>query len=452
LNYEEIKAQFFEHAEGWICDSYSWGFSYLAVRNDKEFLIIDSLLHVTPLPPINVKSFSIEAGTLFAGREIIPSLPKEKILKLLSKAANGQLSANGLNLKLQLTTPSEYYSNIPHRDTWYSDLHLQVSGTKLSPPPIEETIANDHALRSGSLPFDGLSDLGLVLQLSDSRVNGQSPKINIHLGPPVDILFGETTLRSNRLRLTLNAHPKFNLEKIGLAIREFPGHELDTRNQMAQEIVWSRAKNGVRKGMPDVVLKNADSALAMLTIGLRTARRQWFLDPDKALNSRYVSTQLFDKELRQLRLSVMEPTDSDRFERGIASLLFLLGFSSAIQVETQAPDIIATTIGGKLALIECTLKISDFPNKLGKLVDRRNALKRTLEANGHALNVSAFLICALPRAQVAVDDSQLSQHQVSLLCKEELAQAFDQLRIPKDPDEMLNRAATKLNDRKRNLA
>jgi len=395
-----------------------------------------------------MRSFSIKAGSLLAGREILPSLSKAEILDFLSGAAQGHVKANGLNLVLELGTPAEYYSDIPHKDEWFSNLHLQVSGTKLVPPPLKETIANDHALRCASLPFDGLHDLGSSLQLSDSRVNGQAPKISIRVGVPVDIHFSSTNLRENKLNLTLHAHPKFDVKKIGLAIREFPGKGVETRKQMAQKIKWGRAKDGVRAGVLAVTLANSDSVLAMLTINRRTSRRQWFLDPDKAVNSRYVATQLFDKDLRQLRLSVLEPIDPDRFERGVASLLFLLGFSPAIQVETQAPDIVVTTIGGKLAIVECTLKISDFQSKLGKLVDRRNSLMQTLETTGHALEVGAFLVCALPRPQIAIENIQLAQHQITLLCKEDLTQAFEQLRLPKDPDAMLASAAARLAERR----
>ncbi len=337
---------------------------------------------------------------------------------------------------------------MPHRETWYSDIHLQISGVKQLPPTIQETLANEHALRCGITPFDGLSDLASMLQLSDMRVNGQSPRINIRIGPPADILFSETSLSANRLKLTVNAHPKFSTKKIALAIRTFPSQELQSRKQIAQSIIWDRPKNGIRKGQINLVVSHSDSLLTMLVIGGRTARRQWFVDPEKAVNHRYVATQLFDKELRQLRTSILEPIDADRFERGIASLLFLLGFSPAVQVESQAPDLIVATAGGKLALVECTLKIADFQNKLGKLVDRRNALLTALEANGQAIDVSAFLVCALPRAQVAVDEARLNQLRVMLLCKEDLVQAFTQLRSPRDADEMLSTAAAKLAQQK----
>lgn len=443
----ETKIIFFKNASEWVCDSYSWGFAYLATRRGNDILLLDAVLHISPLPPVGTQSFSIEAGSLIAGREIIPSLSKIKILDLLRKAADGKIKANGLSFKLESLTDIDYYSAISSKDTWYSDLHLQVSGTKLAPPSIQDIVENESALRCGSIPFDGLADLGALLQVSDSRVNGQAPRINIHIGPPADILFAETALRSNRLKLTINAHPKLNLKAIGIAIRTFPEPSLNARKQVATNISWARAKGGIRKGYLDLPVNNSDSVLALLTIGGRTVRRQYFLDPEKATNARYVSTQFFDRELRQLRLSVLESVDSDRFERGIASVLFLLGFSSAIQVETQAPDIIVTTVGGQTAIIECTLKISDFQSKIGKLVDRRNALVGVFGANGHPMKVHAFLVCALPRPQIVVKDAQLAQEFITLICKEDLVRAFEQIRFLKDPDQMLDAANAKIIER-----
>ena len=74
-----------------------------------------------------------------------------------------------------------------------------------------------------------------------------------------------------------------------------------------------------------------------------------------------------------------------------------------------------------------------------------------LELTGHNLQVGAFLVCGLPRGQIAAEERQLTHHQVTLICREDISRAFDQLRIPSSPDEMLDRAAAQLTD-KRSIA
>lgn len=452
MNRQTTRDQFLEAAADWICDSYSLGINYLATTDQGVLKIIDASLSVQPLPPIKKNNFMAKAGNLLVGQEIIPSLSSAEILTLLENAINGELNVNGLQLKIHTSSDLDYYSETSHQNTWFSELHLLVSGSKLNVPSASEITSNDNSLRCSTTPFDGLADLCSWLQLTDGRTSGRAASINLRVGPPVDMIFESSNLHDNNFKLALTAHPKFDISKVGLATREFPGSGLESRKQSSKLISWKRIKGGLRPGLLGMKLANADSVLAMLTVGGRTIRRQWFNDPNKAINARYVATQLFDKDLKQLRQAVLEPTDSFRFEQGIASLLYLLGFSNAIQVETQAPDILVTSPNGKVAIVECTMKISDFQTKLGKLVDRRNALMASLNATGHNLRVDAFLACGLPKAQIAIEDRQLINHKVTLLCREDISNAFLQLRIPTNPDDMLDKAAAKLTEVQNSIA
>lgn len=447
MNQQATRDSFLESAAVWICDSYSLGVHYIASTEQNETSIVDASFFLYPVPPDRIDNFAIRVGNLVAGREITTSLKKTEILARLHDAANGIINANGLKLTLRSSTGIEYYSEIPNRDTGFAELHLRASGSQLSAMSLSELQTSEDELRQSTPPFDGMSDLCAWLQLTDARINGQAPSITLRVGPPVDIVFSETKVHDNTLSLKLSAHGKFDTSKIKLSVREFPGKGIETRRQVTDQIAWRRVVQGQRSGILNLKLANANSILAMMTVAGRTVRRRWFDDSEKAVNTRYVATQLFDKDLKQLKVALLESSDSVRFEQGVASLLYLLGFSSAIQLETQAPDIIVSTPGGRLAIVECTTKISDFQNKLGKLVDRRNGLVTQLEATGHNIQVDAFLVCGLPKGQIATDNSQLAQHRVTLLTREDIGKAFDQLRTPTSPDEMLTQAATQLAQR-----
>ena len=119
-----------------------------------------------------------------------------------------------------------------------------------------------------------------------------------------------------------------------------PGKALESRKQVNSEINWKRARNGKREGAALISLEQADSVLVMLMIGDSTVRRHWILDPAKARNSRLIAIQHFDKELRMVKQAVLEPKGSqasEYFEKGIAVLLFLLGFTPVLEVETESP-------------------------------------------------------------------------------------------------------------------
>ena len=444
MNRQTTRDQFLEAASEWICDSYSLGINYLATKDEGLLKIIDASIFVNPLPQVKSNDFTMTVGSLFVGQEFFNSLSSLEIIKRIRNAINGELNVNGLQLKLDASSDLDYYSETSHQNTWFSELHLLVSGSKLNVASASELMHNDNSLRCATPPFDGLADLCSWLNLTDRRQNSNTTSINLRILPPVDIVFESSSIHDNNLNLALTAHPKFDISKIGLATREFPGNGIQSRKQSSKLISWKRIKNGLRPGVLGMKLSNADSVLAMLTVGGRTIRRQWFTDSSKAINARYVATQLFDKDLKQLRQVLLAPSDSVRFEQGISSLLYLLGFSNAIQVETQAPDILVTSPNGKVAIVECTIRIADFQTKLGKLVDRRNALMALLNATGHNLHVDAFLVCGLPKSQIAIENRQLASHKITLLSKEDISNAFLHLRIPSNPDEMLDKAAAKL--------
>lgn len=309
--------------------------------------------------------------------------------------------------------------------------------------PIDSAVI-DNELRSNDPPFDGLDDLASWLGLPKPWPSFKPPSIQIRVSPPTDLMMDKCGLKDDQFTLTLHAHPHFDVRSAGLAIRTIPGKGLKARRQVISEVAWHNPGDEKLVGNAVIQLEHVDSVLAILQVGQSTVRRQWFLDPVKARNSRLVAAQLFDTDLKMIRKSVLQNTDANSFEDGVAALLFLLGFSPAKQIETNAPDLIVTTPSGKLIIVECTTRIADFSKKLGKLVDRRGALSRTLKESEHFSEVNAVLVCALPQEQIATNTEDISKHQVMLVTQEELVSAFDNLRFPIDPDRLLETGFTSL--------
>lgn len=363
---------------------------------------------------------------------------------MLSDAVSGRINVSGRNLRLVVDRSLDYYSEMLNRDRWFSDLHLQVFGTGLPPPSPIEMAEVDNKLRAATPPFDGLSDALTWLGLRSPEATSRQPAITIRVGPPVDLIFERCVLSQDRLKLTLHAHPRFDVERVGLALRSMPDMALSGRIQVAEKIRWARVRGGVRVGMIDIELNPTDNVLAMLMIEEAIVRRQWFIDPARARNNRLLATQHFDKDLRMLRQALLESTDSTKFENGVASLLFLLGFTPAVQLETDAPDLIVATPAGRLVIVECTTRVADFAAKLGKLVDRRGSLSKHLSATGHPPDVAAVLVCRLPRDQIAAHESDLKSRQVLLVSGDELRTGLDRVRVSSDPDEVLQKALSRL--------
>lgn len=304
--------------------------------------------------------------------------------------------------------------------------------------------ALDNELRASSPPFDGLTDLMAWLDLNAASLNGNPSAITSRVAPPVDLIFDRCKVTSDELTVVLHAHPGLETTRIGLAIRAVPGIDLSARRQISTEISWTAANDDRREGIAIVRLENADNALVMLMVGAATVRRQWLIDPTKARNNRFLAVQHFDADLRKIREAVLESPESRKFEHGVASLLFVLGFSPVVQIETDSPDLIVSTPGGRLIIVECTLRIADVAEKVGKLVDRRGSLEKALAKSGHSSPVLAALVCRLPRDQIAAQDENIKAQKVLLLSNDDLISSLNRVRHPVDPDQLFQTASENL--------
>jgi hypothetical protein len=441
---------FLSIAEDWLCDQYTLSINYLAQRSGSGLELINASITAAPWKPAIVEGFHIQTSTLLAGQKIIYPATKDEIRLIFQAAIDGALSTDSGELTIGQRTPLSLYSESNQRGNWYTNLHLNVAGSQITPLSQAQSALEDHELRCNELPFDGINDLCNWLELKDERATGRAASIDLRIMPPVDIIFDDSSIFNDELNLTLYAHSNLDTSKIKLSIKAYPGIGLESRFRAERKINWSGAENGISKGVLSVQVKEAESALGMLTLGNQTIRRQWFIDPSKSKNIRYSATQFFDHELRQIKHAALESNDSRKLEPAIATLLYLLGFSTSNPIEKDAPDIIATTPSGNIIIIECTTRIGDFSQKLGKLVDRKNGLSKALHSAAHHSKVHAALVCNLPSDQIAFNRNELFQHEIMLATKEDISRAFDLTKFKKDPDELLDNAIQELIRKKDN--
>lgn len=436
----KLKDEFIRACEAWLCDSYSATVQYLALRNANGITqLAEAVITVAPLPGGGDLDFIIDESLILVGQMQLNNLSSEKIKELLADVCDGTVTVEGERLSLGGIDDLGFHSDMIQENRWFSDLHLDVIGPRPASHPDVDFQAIDNQLRISTPPFDGLADVCGWLGLSASRQALWQPSIKIRMLSPVDLSFPETTLRNNQLQLTLHAHPSLDVAKIEVAIKTTPGVRLHGRQQVASQIRWAQDVSTYRNGIALVTLDNAENVLVMLMLSGRIVRRQWFVDSSKAANPRFTVMRHFDEGLSRLEKQVFETNDSRDFEKGISSLLYLMGFASAVCAEHNAPDIILSTPSGRIALIECTLRTSDFANKLGKLVDRGRSAAKALPALGVHADIFSVLVCALPIDQIKHAPADLKAHRIALVTRENLMDAFERLRGPQDPDGLLNK-------------
>ncbi len=428
---------FISRCEHWLCDDYSLDIRYIATESGDEPRLFDAVILLNPLPPTADNRLTISVPPLSAGQEQVASVTKDQLLTVIRRAVAGAITVNGQELLLPKEGPYRLQPAVVDQNTWFMPLTLQVYGS--AGDTLLERNALDSALRAATPPFDGAEDLRawLGLRLPDSS---SLSTITLSINPPVDIILERSGLSDGNLHLILHAHPKANRSQVRVAVREVPGHGLSARTHVAEQIVWGGVSEGRVEGTADVALTNATGALVMLLIGAETVRRHWFLDPSKAPNLRYAAVQQFDADLRMIRRGLLDDADPKRFEIAISALLFLLGFSPSVQLETDSPDLIVATPLGRLVVVECTTRVADVASKVGKLVDRREALQRKLRADNAGAEVSAALVCRVPRDQIAAQSDNLKAVRIILVSAEDITAGLDRAWATNNPDDILDQA------------
>lgn len=117
-------------------------------------------------------------------------------------------------------------------------------------------------------------------------------------------------------------------------------------------------------------------------------------------------------------------------------LLYLLGAVCSNPPATDAPDIIAETRAGRLAIVECTVKITDMREKAGKLINRRHALTFNADGSGPTRDVLALLVVSLPKNKIPLEEDFLAKNQILLVTREDIDAAMKRLEFPPDLEEL----------------
>lgn len=451
MSVDKVKNQFIEAMEEWVCDGYSCDIRFFATNEEGKWHIRSAAILLNPLPADQDNNLLIQNSKFVLGQVQKNNCKNLELINIIEGALLGELLANEIKLELPEKSSLYFFSETNQRNRWFYDLHLQVSGGTTSNLFEVELINIDNYLRSSQPPFDGLLDAASWLGLNIAETSQSVPAITIRINPPIELAIDRSNLLNNVLNLTLLAHKSFDTKTASLAVRALPGSGLESRIQCANYIEWKDEFIDRKEGTAQIELSEADNALAMLMISRNTVRRQFFIDAEKARNSRLLAVQHYDKDLKMVRHAVLETPDSNKFENGIAVLLFLLGFTPSVQIETDSPDIIVTTPAGRIVIIECTTRVADFSYKLGKLVDRKGSLSKHLHSKDDQLKVAAVLVCRQPDDQIAARSDELRANQIILVTEEDLVRAFDQLRYYPNPDQILAEAESKLKDKTKGM-
>ncbi|KAL0630162.1 hypothetical protein Q9L58_010992, partial [Maublancomyces gigas] len=261
--------------------------------------------------------------------------------------------------------------------------------------------------------------------------------ISLSIRSPADFDLDACALSENRLIIQVLCRTSFAKDLLAIGVRQFPVPHITRRMQVADQVKWKKGSQGFDTGYLQLDLENCTTVELMLTAGGFAVQQVFIADKNKSLNPRLAAYKKFDPDLKCLD-GFLEPEmkNGRDLEQGVATLLYLLGAVCTNPPETDAPDIFAETRSGRLAIIECTVKLTDVRSKAAKLISRRHSLTFNADGSGPTHDLLAVLVVSMPKIKIPLEDDFLARNQIVLITREGLQQAKAKLEFPPDLDEL----------------
>jgi hypothetical protein len=279
-------------------------------------------------------------------------------------------------------------------------------------------------LRAQNPPFTGVPDLYSYFSVP---AGGDSCSIQISARPPVRF-DSASSLGQGHLRVAVALASTADKSLVSAGYHAVDRSGAVSRGFMPSDaFTWTHSED-VHFGEAVAVANDCSKVTCFLTYGDMSVEELRLTDSDRLLNYRHAIHRAFDPEDTVLRQLLFTPsrTESRLFEDGVAMLLAIAGFSVTQKGRTkklaEAPDILAIPPSQKcVAVVECTIDQPDTKDKVAKVLQRAEAIRRKLAAaNWTNIEVLAIVATPLTEKEVAVHRKQASSHDVIVMASEQL--------------------------------
>lgn len=414
--------------------------SFIALKESEGLAIVHAHI-LLPNGWLPREETSVETNSLVAGcfRLDLTGLSVEGVLRALS--------GGGLDTRYgRLFVPTEQGARVSTyfnpwktgtRDGEARTLAFAFSGK--AHPLGHMELVHMAELRTSVTPYASLEELAMA-------INGLPLRRDVSV---VDVTAANCVQLdfSRRVNAT-TANPAVllasNLErdKVGLGLAIHCRGKAAQRYRYDGDVLrWSEGENGIWTGELEVTVEDGSAVQCFASYDGSPQHVGWIGDPEKLPNVRRAVHEAFDPNLTVLLRYLLDEEHQQKhsrdFEAGVASLLFMLGFSVNAftgKPMENGPDLLAATPMGQLVIIECTVSQINKEGKLGKLVDRANSLRQKLVDTGHAqLRVLPAIVTPRPREAIAEIDAANGMG-VAVLTREDLEAGIYLARAPQDAD------------------
>lgn len=335
---------------------------------------------------------------------------------------------------------------------------LTLTGAALPKPRFSADL--DWNLKANNPPYDSLNEL-----LGEFRLAGYQGDFSCIEIPVTHIV--EVDLASPvsgciaQPGVLLPPSADRSLCSLGLAVYH-RGQTIDRRVLSANQMVWEEHERSSPThhwtGRGRLEIPAGASIKCFAAYGGVGQHEGWIGDPGLFPNWKRTSYECADRGCEVLRDFLFEERrsrkDSRDFEVGVSSLLWMMGFG-VLPLRTgrmqDNPDLLLSTPGGRIVLVECTTDVIDKDDKLAKLHARARSMAEQLEKTGSGhVELLPVLVTSLQSSAV-MDIEKAAKFGIAVMVKEDLQSALDRSIFPQDPDSLFQEQVQILREKKRML-
>ncbi|MDQ7250565.1 hypothetical protein [Dongia sedimenti] len=421
-------------------------FSYLAVKHESAFVLVQGVIYLTPFPKLPHSHFTSE--NVWAGRYLLADLG-QSARELVRQLLLGRVSTPQGEVVFPTTQDGAH-------SAWMQPFHpiglqnqnrtmvLQIKGGDQQ-SYIRQPFF-DWELKAASMPFDSLQEL-----TNEYGVGGLfNDRVTVEIySPNMAAVDFTSPIAGTEAEIVVRLANGLLPDNFALGIKILhQGRVTERRRRDGRDFRWSQEPD-FQRGTLAVTIPEAAVLQCVASYNGVAQHFGWLADPTTTQNPRRAVYETFDPQLALLSEICNRPTmrgqQARDLESAVAWLLWILGFSVTQLGNTpsmqDAADLLATAPTGHFGVVEVTTGMLKAENKLSLLHDRAQAVRRNLELSGFKnQRILTIMVTSQPRSDVEVDLDQAEKLGILVMTREDLNEMIQRSRFPQNADRLFEEA------------
>lgn len=410
---------------------------YVSARTLNGAVLVGAVIELRANSPPGMREFSIETAGLFAGHCWVPA-DATRLETVIERALSGIVMAGGRIWTLHPEGSGSLRANGQLQAAGAESAltpTLRIAGGELYRLLNRDRIAAE--LRASDPPFSGLDDLAAAIGLGARFPDLATLDL---VASPLISLSADHVGDSDRVRIECRLADGLPMDQVCIGVLGAGADPHEERILFRGHTIEWKPGDGAQLGTFEVSHTRDEPLRCFLTYRghpIQDCRVVQIRPAIRGLGRQL--WEVFDIGLAQLEARLFPKaseyenrTTSDQFEEAVAALFSILGFpalSVPSNQQQKAADIVLTTPGGNVVLVECTLENVNKPGKLSRLVNHGERFTAILRDFGHPEpKVLKVIVSPRPHEALLADFADAANAGVVVLCGENLRHLITQSR------------------------